>query len=1108
MNPRDSQGKNEPKSGSPGSAHPSPRTGLLSLTSFKLLGADIFISYRRRTARPYALSLRNQLEARGFLCYLDEALLPTGEQVEQYKKAARRSRMFVVVGSPEIFDSVHIPAELKAYNEGHRGWFSKRWRRVLPINIAGELDAVEAPTSKSRFEGTVWESLAGLVSEPESKLALDTGTPSKSVVDRIEQSYRLVRSAMLLLVGSLLLAGLIFASTYGAVRWSLRTVNQKLAAAQVQLNEVNTELDNANRDLSAANRDVKALTDERERVQGELVTTRSELDKANTDLDASRVEVGVAKTTAALASKDAAAKTRLAGEATRLAQTAERARNIAQGEADKQLKIATARRLANQSEAMHNDEPGLLPLSTLLSAESMSRYPTLEADRNLRRALTLLPRPVAQLTHTGETQPNEFNPLSAFSRDGKYLVVISGNEALVWLVSPDKPESVARLKHDDTVKSFIFSHGDAYIITTSEDKTVRVWKNWRDGKPEEISRLPHPAGVNDISISSRGTYLATSDDAYIAHVWKNWDSKQPEVVTSTEDKTSREEGRNTSGRREPRADEDARVSRVAFSPDEKYLVTQDDGNQPELTVWEVPSGKKFSAEKIKGRISPDKRFLFSRNEDGAVRVAELPGVEKTSDKIVIKSSDTIFSLSELSGGDINFEAGLMATARTKNSVEKTEIILRDIASGEVVSVITLDTYIEGIGFAPGGKLLAVMTTDDLVRVWETGGSGNEVLRLTDIERMIGFSEDGNYVAGVSDDKVRVWATTPVSSEVRRLNFNWAVETFAVSPEGQHIVVVAAPEVIILKADGGEVARLVGNGSTAFSMDGEYLALATNTSTDIYTNWKTEPRRVARIDHHGYYLKTAAAFSPDSEYLAITGLKQDVQVLRRDQWDSKNPRPVSRIPYDSNAIVFDATGRFLITAGNDGKVRFWERWNTNSPRQMTGLTIEAGGAGLSSPQALAISPDGRYLAAATPQNIYLWESWNDATKRKLVARTNGRGISAIAFSHDGRHIAGTGLDTGSIWETLSGTEIARVSLPDGAGGISFTSDSKHLITGSADKTMRFWLWRPGDIVEEACERLNLKLSDVDWEPYLGDEKPLVPCSQNPEPAETGATDLLK
>ena len=119
MKPHAPQRKNEPQSKSSGSDHPLTRTGLLSLTSFKLLGADIFISYRRRTARAYALNLRNQLEARGFLCYLDEALLPTGEQVEQYKKAARRSRMLVVVGSPEVFDSAHIPAELKAYNEGH-----------------------------------------------------------------------------------------------------------------------------------------------------------------------------------------------------------------------------------------------------------------------------------------------------------------------------------------------------------------------------------------------------------------------------------------------------------------------------------------------------------------------------------------------------------------------------------------------------------------------------------------------------------------------------------------------------------------------------------------------------------------------------------------------------------------------------------------------------------------------------------------------------------------------------------------------------------------------------------------------------------------------------
>src|SRR5262245_54748551 len=92
-----------------------------------LLGPDIFISYRQREAAKYARALCNALEARGYRCFIDEDWQPPSYNIETYKRVARRSRMFVLVGSTTALDSKHIPLEIEAYDQGHAGWLSRHW---------------------------------------------------------------------------------------------------------------------------------------------------------------------------------------------------------------------------------------------------------------------------------------------------------------------------------------------------------------------------------------------------------------------------------------------------------------------------------------------------------------------------------------------------------------------------------------------------------------------------------------------------------------------------------------------------------------------------------------------------------------------------------------------------------------------------------------------------------------------------------------------------------------------------------------------------------------------------------------------------------------------
>ena len=56
------------------------------------------------------------------------------------------------------------------------------------------------------------------------------------------------------------------------------------------------------------------------------------------------------------------------------------------------------------------------------------------------------------------------------------------------------------------------------------------------------------------------------------------------------------------------------------------------------------------------------------------------------------------------------------------------------------------------------------------------------------------------------------------------------------------------------------------------------------------------------------------------------------------------------------------------------------------------------------------------------------------------------------------------------------------------------------SGSYDGTARVWLWRPEDLIAEACARLPRNLTLEEWQRYIGDEPYRPTCPDLPMPGE--------
>ena len=172
-----------------------------------------------------------------------------------------------------------------------------------------------------------------------------------------------------------------------------------------------------------------------------------------------------------------------------------------------------------------------------------------------------------------------------------------------------------------------------------------------------------------------------------------------------------------------------------------------------------------------------------------------------------------------------------------------------------------------------------------------------------------------------------------------------------------------------------------------------------------------------------------------------------------------------------SIAFTPDGRQLVSASDDKTIRVWDLASGKTVRTIRGESAP-GDAGKVS--AMALSPDGKWLAAGGPTSdneIRLYEF----ASGKLVALLKGHAnvVERLAFSPDGRHlISGSDDKTAIIWDTGSlsgagtgiragtrGTEPKLLHWLEGHKAeiyaVGFSPDGSRAVTGSLDHDLLLW-----------------------------------------------------
>ncbi|KAJ7136930.1 WD40-repeat-containing domain protein, partial [Mycena epipterygia] len=209
--------------------------------------------------------------------------------------------------------------------------------------------------------------------------------------------------------------------------------------------------------------------------------------------------------------------------------------------------------------------------------------------------------PVTMAVLEGHT--DEINSVR-FSPDGQYIVSGSDDKTVrIWDTESGAAVGEPLSGHTDWVRSVSFSPDGKHIVSGSDDNTVRIWdaeSKTAIGKPLE----GHTSPINSVTFSPDGKHIVSGSRD---HTMRIWDAQSGAMIG------------------EPLTGHTAWVWSVAFSPDGKHIVSG--SGDKTIHIWDAKTGAVLGRP-LEGhtepihqvRFSPDGKHLVSGADDTTVRL--------------------------------------------------------------------------------------------------------------------------------------------------------------------------------------------------------------------------------------------------------------------------------------------------------------------------------------------------------------------------------------------------------------------------------------------------------------------------------------------------------
>jgi len=615
-------------------------------------------------------------------------------------------------------------------------------------------------------------------------------------------------------------------------------------------------------------------------------------------------------------------------------------------------------------------------------------------------------------------------------------------------------------RHAQTVSALAFSADGTRLASASWDKSACVWDA---ATGRRLSRFAgHQDGASAVALSPDGRLVASGD---MNRTTVLWDAATGKEIHRTADNPNTvfwlsfsADGKRlawasaqrvriwnvTDWREERSIATGVNVRPVAWSPDGKTIAAgcgdgsiqlrnADDGS---LTTTLTEHGKGVFAL----AFHPDGRRLLSGGSDGAVRLWDLTTAAQTYS---IKVPDHwVHPVAFIGKGD-RFVVG-----RQDGTVGVYDTATGASAAQPFATTGRRDAWTMAMAVTPDGKTLATSGTELAIRLWDTTtftplDTPGHTAELT----AACFADDGKTViTAAQDGAVRFWDAA-TGRALRHIDAGGTVDVrMSASADAKHLAIRsdddhlylcdverAAPPASISGAAEGPLtpsrsklspARTVllpksagGANSLALSPDAALVAATCGHDTVRVIDTKTGDERFLVHTDPRQWAELPMAFAPDSRLLAIASGDPDkkyVTLIDTLSGHVEGQLPVGAAGDDSLAFTPDGAG--LAVACRNQPIRLVEIATRRVRAEFPG----DGDAGT----CLAISPDGRLLAAGGGPDRPTVRVWNLLTGRQIRKFTGGHTnwLKSVAFSPDSKRLVSTSRDTTAIvWDVSTTTD---------------------------------------------------------------------------------------
>ncbi|KAB8317917.1 hypothetical protein SD81_022020 [Tolypothrix campylonemoides VB511288] len=592
-----------------------------------------------------------------------------------------------------------------------------------------------------------------------------------------------------------------------------------------------------------------------------------------------------------------------------------------------------------------------------------------------------------------------------WSHDGKFLVTTSTDKtARIWNLSG---KLIAELKgHKEQVNSADFSRDGKHILTTGVDKTARIW----DTSGKQLAILKHQEYVTSASFSPDGKRVITTSDRLPA---TSSDTKP--LVNNSDDKIA--QVWDLSGNLLIQLKHQDKVNSASYSPDGKYILTA--SNDKTARIWDT-SGKLLVTLRGHSRAvksaywSPNGKYILTNSDD--CYVWDVSGKQIARFKVDDKWATV--------------DAGFSPDSQRIFVSTPFKTYVRDL-SGRVIREIKLQKVLNGDAeFSPDGKRF--FTTDNTIKVWDM--SGNFLTELTGNQRSPHWSPDGKYIVTFGQDRiVRIWdlsnkVPVTIKSKDDITEASW-------SRDGKYIVTPTWKSVLIWDKYGQQLARFQGHSgivsSANFSPNGKLIVTASYDKTARV--WNTSGKQLLLLsgddDKLGY-----AAFSPDGKYILTVNYNTKSRI-----WSASGKLLAT---FQSAYARWSLNGKYIMAMSHNNKTSLW---NLSGKKivEFEGQTSFIFGANF--------SRDGERIVTTNGNIATIWNT----SGQKLSKFKANQDIYNPSFSPDGKLVITTSQDNSVIiWDT-SGKQLVEIPHQDMVRDAIFSPDGKRIVTASDDRTIRMW-----------------------------------------------------